>query len=322
MCVGIECHGFGEKPAWMDRGARQKAEAAKMKQKVTQVARNRRMNQIRDQNESSLNRIHNRRTSNSQPSTRSINNTTNIPASNNEPLALSQPPSASSQNQVEKDQLSTYHQDNITVAIDPLDTIDSGLPDFQTVFDEINFLTDQTFDLPEIDWTSTNNVPITDNTTNMGVTNVLRAGQYVPRSEKQIDMDFSPRDSPSMLTISDVEDAALLAYYVSKVFHWQFRFCSSAMSGFNQGHFIWLMSKSRPLYLASLALSSSYRSFQNNAKEPQPCLKYEEHMQRYDIATEELQGHLKGHTPMNDVTMLACIVSFISSSVRLSISEI
>ena len=56
MCVGLECHGFGEKPEWMDRGARQKAQAAKMKQKVAQVTKSRRMNQIRDQHESSMKR--------------------------------------------------------------------------------------------------------------------------------------------------------------------------------------------------------------------------------------------------------------------------
>ena len=56
MCVGLECHGFGERPEWMDRGARQKAQAAKMKQKVAQVTKSRRMNQIRDQHESSMKR--------------------------------------------------------------------------------------------------------------------------------------------------------------------------------------------------------------------------------------------------------------------------
>ncbi|RYP11138.1 hypothetical protein DL765_007887 [Monosporascus sp. GIB2] len=295
MDAGLECHGFGEKPAWMDGGARQKAQAAKMKQRVAQVTRNRRMSQIRDQHESSMKRLQNTRTTGSKPNT-SIANASSIPAKSHEPLLLNPAFNDSFQPQAEK---SPYHQDDLNVTIDP------------AAFDEIAFLSDHNFDLPEIDSLSADDVRLTHNAATLGVPDCLHVGYSMPKS--QVDMDYSPC-ATSMLPIANVEDAILLAHYMDKVFHWQFRFCSSTVSGFNQGYFIWLMSKSRPLYLASLALSSSYRSLQKTVEGSHPSLLSEEHMERYDIATEELQRNLKTHKPTDDVSTLACIVSFIFSS--------
>ncbi|KAI9037694.1 Zn(II)2Cys6 transcription factor [Aspergillus affinis] len=297
MCVGLECHGFGEKPAWMDRGARQKAQAAKMKQKVAQATRNRRVNQFREQHESSAKFLQNKPVANST-STQAC-----IPVS--EPVVQQQP-------FADPFEPTSYARDDMATVMDHLPMIDHTTAGFQASLDEMTFLSDSNFDLPEIDTIATDDIRLPINPPILCAPEGLRDSYSVPKF--QSNLGLSPSGATSMLSITNVDDAILLAHYLNQVFPWQFRFCSLSLSEFNQGYFIWLMSKSRPLYLASLALSSSYRGLQKSVDESPAHQKFEEHMERYDLATEELQRNLKEHKSTDDVSMLACIVSFICSS--------
>ncbi|RFU35074.1 hypothetical protein B7463_g1279, partial [Scytalidium lignicola] len=54
--LGLNCHGYAERPTWMDRGPKQKAQLTIIKQKVAEATRQRRMSRIHDKYESSLKR--------------------------------------------------------------------------------------------------------------------------------------------------------------------------------------------------------------------------------------------------------------------------
>ncbi|KAI9148936.1 ustiloxin B cluster transcription factor ustR [Paramyrothecium foliicola] len=332
MCVGLECHGFGEKPAWMDRGVRQKAQAAKMKQKVAQATKSRRMTQIRDQHETLIKRLQTPPATSTQPTASTTpsgptpdTTTANAPAGatiinasgisprSQETLPLEQAFDDTFQPQPTKNHFSPYQLDEgLEIHIDALPIIDPILTEFPTTFDEMDFLSDHTFDFTGLNSPPTEEARVVANAANLPTPDSLRAGLSICNAQLEIEC---PSDQTlSALQIKSVEDAILLAHYMEKVFHWQFRFCATPASSFNQGYLIWLMSKSRALYLASLALSSSYRSLHIGVDGLPPTMLYEDHMEKYDAAAEELQRNLRALKPMDEVSTLACIVAFIYSS--------
>ncbi|KAH7308984.1 fungal-specific transcription factor domain-containing protein [Stachybotrys elegans] len=128
------------------------------------------------------------------------------------------------------------------------------------------------------------------------------------------DLTLTSCRSQAELSIESVEDAGLLAHYVGKTFQWQFRFITPGDNVLNQGYFLWLMSKYRPLYMASLALSNSHRSLCRAADPPQPEIAYDNHAGRYNRAAEEFRHSRDAEDSVGSIGMLACTVSFISSS--------
>ncbi|KAI8933693.1 hypothetical protein NX059_009411 [Plenodomus lindquistii] len=309
----------------MDRGARQKAQTAKMKQKVAQLTKNRRNKQVRAQDDWAAKQPPGSHTegSNSQID---VPDTSNGMLIDHESSSLTQTFGDTSQDEFARSRLAEALEEDvqITTVADPL--VSSDDPGSQTMFDdmtflsgyhapleEMDFLSEQNFDLPELEPILTGNVHMEQGTTGLGVADDLDGGYLLP--ESQTSTAYPPHGtSACMLPITDMEDAMLLAYCMEKVFNWQFPFCSTPVGGLSQGCFIWLMSKSRPLYLASLALSSSHKSYQRAVEEPCSKIRYEDHAGRYDVAMEEFHRNLRAPKAADEVSMLACTVSFISSS--------
>ena len=138
-------------------------------------------------------------------------------------------------------------------------------------------------------------------------------GDMLPAFQTDIYTSY-PVPAPA-LPITNVEDASLLAQYLMRTFDWQFPFCSAFPTAFNSGHLVWLMAKSRPLFLTTLALSSSYLSAENRLGQPSSQLVYEEHKGRYDVAWQEYQIALRSYQFACDVSVLACTVQFIYANV-------
>jgi hypothetical protein len=327
----------------MDRGARQKAQAAKMKQKLAQLTKNRRNKQVRSQDDWVAKQP-------PDPHTEGSNNRINVPDTSSGMLmdhassSLTQTFGDTSQDEFVRSRLAEALEEDVqsTILADPLVSSDdpgsqtmfddmtflsgyhaplapSGEPGFQTCLEEMDFLSEQNFDLPELEPIPTGNVHMAQGTAGLAVADDLCGGYLLP--ESQTSTAYPPHGtSACMLPITDMEDAMLLAYCIEKVFNWLFPFCSTHVSGLSQGCFIWLMSKSRPLYLASLALSSSHKSHQRAVEEPCSKLRYEDHAGRYDVAMEEFHRNLRAPKAADEVSMLACTVLLISSSVGRSIT--
>ncbi|KAH8805163.1 fungal-specific transcription factor domain-containing protein [Xylogone sp. PMI_703] len=121
-----------------------------------------------------------------------------------------------------------------------------------------------------------------------------------------------------MLAINNIEDAVLLAHYIDKVFHWQFRFCAQ-LPWFNQGHILWLTSKSQSLYHATLALSHTHRNLQRNSR-GSPA--NSEHKARYELAIKHLQHDLQDPKSCDDVCILGCIIMFLHITLLYDPNEI
>lgn len=338
MCLGLDCHGFGTRPAWMDRGARQKAQAAKMKEKLAQLTKSRRHKQVRTQNDW---------VAKQPPNSHTERSTIRIDAPDassgmlmdHEPSSPTQTFGDTSQDEFARSRLAEAleEEDQNTIVSDALASSDdsgsqrifddmtflSGYPvtlapsrnaNFQTSLEGMDFLSEQNFDLPELESILTGSLHMAQGTAGLGVADDL-CEAYLSPPESQISTAYpSYGTSAFILPIGDMEDAILLAYCIEKVFNWQFPFCSTLLSGFSQGYFLWLMSKSRPLYLASLALSSSHKSRQKAVEESCSKLRYEDHAGRYNVATEEFHRNLRTPKAADDISMLACTVLLISSS--------
>ncbi|KAI0202483.1 fungal-specific transcription factor domain-containing protein [Astrocystis sublimbata] len=138
----------------------------------------------------------------------------------------------------------------------------------------------------------------------------------IPQSETDVAIPApSTTYETQMLPVSNIEDALLLAHFINQTFHWQFRFCYPEESDFGQGQFIWLMSKSRPLYMASLALSNSHMNMLKTAGPSTLALAgYEEADNKHDKAAEEFKRQYDKQHSVNNVAQLACIASILSSS--------
>nr|A0A455LXK6.1 RecName: Full=Transcription factor atnD; AltName: Full=Arthripenoid biosynthesis cluster protein D [Arthrinium sp.]AYO60877.1 fungal-specific transcription factor AtnD [Arthrinium sp.] len=338
MCLGLECHGFGTRPAWMDRGARQKAQAAKMKQKLAQLTKNRRSKQARAQEDCAVKQPPNSHTEGPKVQT-DVAAASNGMLIDHESCSLPQTFGGTSQDEFAKSQGAAGHEEEIqnTIVADPLvSSGDSGSPTmfddmtflngyhvplassgnsgFQASLEEMDFLSEQNFDLPNLESILTGSMHMAPSTAVVGVADDDLCSEYL-LPESQVCTAYPLNGTSScMLPITDMEDAMLLAYYMEKVFNWQFPFCSTPASGLSQGCFLWLMSKSRPLYLASFALSSSHKSHQRALADPSSKLRYEDHAGRYDVAREEFHCNWKAPKAADEVSMLACIVSFITSS--------
>lgn len=323
----------------MDRGTRQKAQAAKMKEKLAQLTKNRRHKQARAQNDWVAKQPPNSHAERSTIRTEAPDASNNI-LMNHEHSSPTQTFGDRSQDEharsqpaevLEEDGQSTMVADTLASSDDsdsqrifddmtflsgyPVTLPHSGDADFQTSLEDMDFLSEQNFDLPELESILTANLHMEQSTAGLGVADDL-CGAYLSPPESQISTAYPSHGTSSfMLPITDMEDAILLAYCIEKVFNWQFPFCSTPLSGFSQGYFLWLMSKSRPLYLASLALSISHMSNQRAVEGPYTKLRYEDHAGRYNLATEEFHRNLRTPKAVDDISMLACTVLLISSSV-------
>ncbi|KAK8074376.1 C6 transcription factor [Apiospora hydei] len=312
MCLGLECHGFGKRPAWMDRGVKQKAQAAKMKQKVAQLAKSRRNSQMRAHDDRVAKQLQHATCAGMVDASSTITVSLGyepgpVPLAS-EKAQLPEPAAKDGHSTVGSTPIlstgdsasqSSFEEMTFLSEHQLLPTGNAALP---PTFEEMDFLSEHHFDLPELESVFTD-------TTMWGFPDDI-GGFPMPETQSTV----AAHGTACMLPITDVEDAMLLAYYLGNVFGWQFPFCSATSSGFDQGCFIWLMSKSRPLYLASLALSNSHKSRQS--EQPGSNLRHEGRVSRYDTAMEEFRRHLKMPNAADDVAMMACTVSLISSSVR------
>ncbi|EUC49778.1 hypothetical protein COCMIDRAFT_1410 [Bipolaris oryzae ATCC 44560] len=322
----------------MDRGARQKAQAAKMKEKLAQLTKNRRHKQMRAQNDWVAKQPPNSHTERSNIRINAPDASSGI-LMDHESSSPTQTFGDTSQDDfasgrladaLQEDDQSTMIAEALTSSDDsesqrifddmtflsgyPVTLAPSGNHDFQTSLEDMDFLSEQHFDIPELESILTANLHMTQGTAGMSVADDI-CGAYLSPPESQISTAHpSHGTSTFTLPIADMEDAMLLAYCIEKIFNWQFPFCSTPQSGFSQGYFLWLMSKSRPLYLASLALSSSHRSHKRGIEEPRSKPRYEDHDGRYNVATEEFHRNLRTPKAADDVSMLACTVLLISSS--------
>lgn len=301
----------------MDRGARQKAQAAKTKQRVAQTIKARRVsqsqNQTRNENEPAP-----RRPPTPLSATQVIpNSVDSLPGDLR--ILDSDSPSESLDPSLQAFEDAALLLQTDVEPFPPYDhqsNFDSG---YQSALDDMAYLSTPGIELSDIGPLLTVNGNAAPGTTLLGELN----HQHIKFPGFNAQTDAQTAINPSacqtvadrMLPITSVEDAGLLAYYTEKTFHWQFRFGCGAESGFDPGYFIWLMSKSRPLYLASLALSSSHRSLCKAPDPPQSVLRYDDHKERYGMAAEELRRNFDTQKSVQDITTLACIVSFISSGV-------
>ncbi|EMR82545.1 putative c6 transcription protein [Botrytis cinerea BcDW1] len=298
----LECHGYEEQPIWMDRGSRQKAEAMKIKQMVAEVRRRRRRRESSSENSLSLK---NPRT-NSHSRHSSLNSTFVTTPTTTQRYSWGLEavfPSHSA---------ASSHSDGSDYDFAPLN--DDALSDFlptdlffpepQALSHEIELLHSNSYTF-ECDLVSSPNIQLqTNKVARPQPANVLELMSGSGHSSQKI---YPVISNKSALAIDKLGDATILAYYFEKVFNWQFLSCQSHLSAFNQGHIMWLVSKSQPLYHATLALSSSHKYLQTN-------ITIDEHTPQYDVAIKELHNELQDPKSYEDVSILACIVMFLHSA--------
>ncbi|KAF7877010.1 uncharacterized protein EAF02_008230 [Botrytis sinoallii] len=296
----LECHGYGEQPIWMDRGSRQKAEAIKIKQMVAEVRRRRRRRESSSENSLSLK--NSRTNSHSRHSSLSSTFVTTPTTTQRYSWGLEAVfPAASSHSHGSDHDFAPSNDDTLS---DFLST-DLFFPDSQALSHEIELLHSNSYTF-ECDLVSSPNIQLQAN-------KVARPQQAnVPELMSGFGHSSSQKNlavisNKSALAIDKLGDATILAYYFEKVFNWQFLSCQSHLSAFNQGHIMWLVSKSQPLYHATLALSSSHKYLQTN-------ITIDEHTPQYDVAIKELHNELQDPKSYEDVSILACIVMFLHSA--------
>lgn len=301
----LECHGYGEQPAWMDRGSRQKAEAMKIKQMVAEVRRRRRRRESSSENVPLL-QLSGTNSHSRGSSLSSISITT--------PTTPATPPRFSWGPEPSFPLSSTVssHSDGCDSYFAPLH--DGKVPDYlatDVFFPEPQVSSHETelfhsdryaFECELVSPTS--QYPA-KGIANPHATNMLAETHASGHSPKNVPTAVS---SSSVITIDKVEDAMLLAYYFEKVFNWQFPSSQFHNHAFNQGHIMWLVYKSQPLYHAILALSSSHKSLQKS-------IGTEEHTAQYESALRELHNELREPKSYEDISLLACIVMFLHSAV-------
>lgn len=301
----LQCHGYGEQPIWMDRGSKQKAEAIKIKQMVAEVRRRRRRRESPSENSLSLK--NSRTNSHSRHSSLSSTFVTTPRTTQRHSWGLEAvfpPYSAASSHSDSSDHDFAPLNDDILSDFLPSDLF---FPESQALSHEIELFHSNSYTF-ECDLLSS---PIIQLQTNKVAWPQL---EKVPESMSESGHSSSQKNHPVIvnkpaLAIDKLEDATILAYYFEKVFNWQFLSCQSHLSTFNQGHIMWLVSKSQPLYHATLALSSSHKYLQTN-------IAIYEHTPQYDVAIKELHNELQDPKSYEDVSILACIVMFLHSAVR------
>ncbi|KAF7948554.1 uncharacterized protein EAE97_003965 [Botrytis byssoidea] len=255
----LECHGYEEQPIWMDRGSKQKAEAIKIKQMVADLSS-------------------------------TFVTTPTTTQRHSWGLEAVFPYSAASS-----------HSDGSDHEFAPLnDTLSDFLPsdlffpESQALSHEIELLHSNGYTF-ECDLLSPPNIQLQTNKVawpQPAKVPELMSGSGHSSSQKNHPVIFN---KPA-LAIDKLGDATILAYYFEKVFNWQFLSCQSHSSAFNQGHIMWLVSKSQPLCHATLALSSSHKYLQTNTT-------IDEHTPQYDVAIKELHTELQNPKSYEDVSI-------------------
>ncbi|KAH8820167.1 hypothetical protein F5884DRAFT_865824 [Xylogone sp. PMI_703] len=309
--LAIECHGQGERPEWMDRGAKQKAQAEKIKQRIRELKRQKHVNQINSQRDSTMNSA--RR--NTEPGTRPPSIPMTSPVASNQPIvgqngsisspSTSSPPAGNNQFNITSQNYST---------VSDLFGPGVALTEFQPfLVDDIGSL------FPYSHMLEDDSVPLDG--THLLLTDIELS---VPLNSS--DMDISTETKlPARrcsLEIDSIEDAMLLAYYMNEVFSWQFRFCSFHSPDFNQGHILWLVSNSQSLYNAILTLSRTHRSLEKGLKEPSFGLNGGEYTHQYGLTIKELQRELQDSKSYDNGCIVACIIMFMYSTLLQNSNEI
>ncbi|KAF7945327.1 hypothetical protein EAE96_010102 [Botrytis aclada] len=287
----------------MDRGSMQKAEAVKIKQMVAEVRRRRRRRESSSENSLSLknSRTNSHSRHSSLSSTFFTTPTTTQRYSWELEAVFPSHSAASSHSDGSDHDFAPLNDDTLS---DFLPT-DMFVPESQALSHEIELLHSNSF-MFECDLVSSPDIQLQAN-------KVARPQPAnVPELMSGSGHSFSQKNHPvisdkSALAIDKLGDATILAYCFEKVFNWQFLSCQSHLSAFNQGHIMWLVSKSQPLYHATLALSSSHKHLQTNVT-------IGEHTPQYDMAIKELHNELQDPKSYEDVSILACIVMFLHSA--------
>ncbi|KKY16789.1 putative c6 transcription factor [Phaeomoniella chlamydospora] len=244
----------------MDRGAKQKAQAAEVKQ-IVAAARRGRMKRIQGQVDSTLKRG---RESNSTADNDFNAHTATTLAPSRQTVAdqeTAAPSSPKAGFPYDSKQTPLDYRDDLMVADfishsttvwglhSPLDETVPLFPNSWTFDDELNSPHELHTEVHDVEPELVHNAEIT-----------------IPQPYALTGKDASVTEDSSMLVIGNVEEAMLLAHYMDKVFSWQFQFSSLHQPDFSQGHIMWFITQSRTLYHATLALSSTHRSLQNNLK--------------------------------------------------------
>ncbi|CAG8952941.1 hypothetical protein HYFRA_00007656 [Hymenoscyphus fraxineus] len=296
----IECHGYGAQPEWMDRGAKQRAQALKIKQMVAEVRSQRRKNQ--NLSENMLSRKCSREHSHSRDSSISsisVATPTNLESTFWEHDHYFPLPTTTSSHSDDSGYFASLNEGETwdLLATCTTFTKQAALLDGKSQADDFT-LDDALISQHNIHF-PTNGIVESDMT-------ALGRTSECGRSE-QVSIEIAPAVcSKSRLAIENFEEATLLAYYFEKVFSWQFPFNRSHLIAFNHGHVMWLISKSQPLYHATLALSSTYKAIQENKISL-------ERTPQYGLAIKEFQNELKDPKSYDEVSLLLCIVMLLHS---------
>lgn len=256
QCLSAEvtCHGFGEKPEWMDGGARESAEIGRIKLQVVSKTKRRKI----------LLRQH-RQNSSAEQSPQSTPTKLGSPQAQQRDMITSLAAQQKSYIEAVSTTFPENGNSNLTSAVNP--------PNWS--LDSIN------------------------------------------------GYDGSLPSTPLIAPALTVEDATILAYYLDKVFHWQFPFHEE--KNLNKGHFLWLITHSRPLYLAMAALSASHMKLcgQSHQEHDEGTnIGTDDLTDRYHLAIKEIQRSLSvtqdsdpWQAQIQHVSTIACIVMFLSINV-------
>ncbi|KAM3065803.1 hypothetical protein ACMFMG_009973 [Clarireedia jacksonii] len=302
----LECYGYGQQPAWMDRGSRQKAQATKIKQMVAEVRRKRRRGNVSSTDSHCRNSSH-------DFSLASVVTPTTPESSIWDNRSFSPFLSPGSPRLGNFD--CTFPAlDDLTFPDFPVTDIYLPEPQGTSRGIETSLSDNYTF---EKESTSTHAIYFPSQS--ITKPRAIDIWGNTSRSKQSPKTTHPSASTKSVLAIDKVEDATFLAYYFEKVFNWQFPFCQLHTSAFDQGHIMWLVSKSQPLYHGTLALSSSHKYLQTNTdKRERKDLHLDEgsdgHTPQYDVAIKKFQIELQDPRSYEDVSLLACIVMFLHSA--------
>ena len=319
----LDCHGYLEKPTWMDRGAKQKEQADKIKKMVAQVRKQRRLNQIPSRHEILRKRSHPRSTHSRESSTNSTTSLSSIetPTSPQTPTTFSRHTHDSHEFYPSPLSPKLFQQDNgdprfslpedmlssdFFIAEPTSSVLQFSMGEIQYplndgyVLEDV-FVSPQELHLPAKDFTSYESRRIS----NLSSEIFQRGGSCTAANTK-----FE-------LVFDKIEDAILLAHYFEKVFNWQFQFCELQQPEFSQGNILWLASESKSLYHAILALSSSYKSiWMEESGTSSTSSTSNEQTPHFSLAVSDLQNDLQDPRAYKDTWLLASIVTFLHSAVR------
>ena len=284
----VDCHGYGERPFWMDGGPREKAKTAALKQQVADaVIRSRRKRRGRRKGQDVFSVVE----------------------------ALQSEPGPVPRFQ---DQGNFDLQDN---------AYDLG-PEEHVVFPQVNETTDFMYPitcigaLSDLTTASSNTSMNPCGSASFGISNNIASFPANIREHDPISgsgvINFTANSSiwnncsdrnvasnPSLssslaMTSSKMShsvglpDSVLLLHYIEAVYPWQFRHYSSPP--FSKAWLLWMIFQSRPLFLAVLAVSSSHRNLLHPPDNPASAyIEERATCDRYNLAVEELRCYMEQH---------------------------